>query len=174
MNFSPCKCKTAHPYWTHRLLSRGFQISWLNQMVNFRWPLPSHYYNGLSLSIFLTLQATLSALFLPVGVHGCIDAQNLTLAKIHVHVMFSLHTALSCTVLASPLRTTALFPHHNSYAFCNPTNSLFTVTGNSSLFHLQANFSVGMKQHTITNYIVRLHYLHMTSYYFQRPLEEAR
>lgn len=31
-----------------------------------------------------------------------------------------------------------------------------------------------MKQHTITSYAVRLHCLHMTSNYFQRPLEEAR
>lgn len=35
----------------------------------------------------------------------------------------------------------------------------------------RGNFSVGMKQLTNTDYVVRLH---LTSYYFQRPLEEAR
>lgn len=67
------------------------------------------------------------SMFLPVGVH-----RTLPHAKTDT---FSLHTALFYTVLAPLLRTTAFLPHHHSYASCNPPNSLFTVMGNSSLFH---------------------------------------
>lgn len=84
------------------------------------------------------------SMFLPVGVHGCTEPYPSKNTCTH-----SLCTQPGSTLSWLPcLEPLPFYPHHKSYAFCNPSNSLFTVRGNSSLFHpVSKLFSVNEAAH---------------------------
>lgn len=109
-------------------------------------------------------------MFLPVGVHGCTEPYPGHNTCAHSLCTHACPTLSWLTCLDHCLFTPMAIPVHS---VIHPTpSSLLRAIVLCSI--LQANFSVGIKEHTITSNVVRLHCPHMTSYYWQRPLETAR
>lgn len=109
-------------------------------MINFMQPFPTPLLKWLESQYFpLATGYSLCSMFLPVGVHGCTEPYPSKNTCAH-----SLCTQ-SCPTLSwlPSLEPIAFLPPSQFLCILQSKNSLFTVMGNSSLFHPASNLFRG-------------------------------